>query len=71
MISGGEKPAKRQLTDEVHRTTPEVRHEILERAKITKETIEPEEVLAMKADLSIPWSKLRHLKRCVTVPKLG
>ncbi len=61
-VSGGTLPAKRQLAHEVHRTTPEERQELLRKAKITP-TVTEEEGLAMKADLSIPWSKLRHLRR--------
>ena len=66
-VAGGASPAKRQFEDEVLRTTPEVRCQILKNAKICQETVSPEEVLAMKADLSIPWNKLRHLRRLVHI----
>ncbi|XP_057313751.1 V(D)J recombination-activating protein 1-like [Hydractinia symbiolongicarpus] len=39
------------------------RVEILKRANITTKSITPEEFVAMKADLSIPWSKLKTMSR--------
>ena len=61
-VAGGTLPAKRQLEHEVSRTTPEERQELLKRANILP-TVTHKEGLAMKADLSIPWNKLRHLRR--------
>ncbi len=49
----GDSSAKRQLEDEFRRTSPEARQQILRNAKITETTVSPEEVLAMKADLSV------------------
>ena len=64
-VAGGVSPAKRQLEDEIHRTSPEARQQILRIVKITEETISPEDVLAMKANLSITWNKLRYQRRFV------
>ena len=61
-IAGGEEPAKRQLIDELRRTTPEERQDLLKKAGIVP-TITHDEGLAMKADLSIPWNKIRHLRK--------
>ena len=43
------------------------RESLLDQAKIpeTSAEIPAEDVLAMKADLSIPWNKMRILRRCV------
>ncbi len=60
-IAGGESSVNKQLEDKVGRTSPEVRQQILKNAKINENAVSPKEVLAMKADLSIPWNKLRHL----------
>ena len=45
--------------DELKSSTPEERQA---EAKVGP-TVKPGEGLAMKAELSIPWSKLRNLKR--------
>ena len=48
--------------DELKSSTPEERQALLIEAKVGP-TVKPGEGLAMKAELSIPWSKLRNLKR--------
>ena len=62
ILSGGEKGAQKQLTDELKITDAEVRKNILKEAGITPE-ISAGEGLAMKADLALPWHKLRYLRR--------
>lgn len=56
-----------QLQHEVKTLTKEDRQSLLEQATIrdATATISADDVLAMKADLSIPWNKLRILKRYV------
>ena len=63
-VAGGIVTAKRQLVDELRMTTPDERQEFLKKANIVP-TISHSEGLAIKADLTIPWSKLRHLRRYV------
>ena len=54
-----------QLMSEVKVLTREDRHSLLDMVAMKESVVEipPEEVLAMKADLSITWSKLRILRR--------
>ena len=59
-ISGGE--AAVQLQDEITVLTEEERQEILKSADCTNE-ISPEETLAMKANLVLPWKKMRIMHR--------
>ena len=60
-IAGGEETAKRQLIDELRRTTPEERQDLLKKAGIVP-TITHDEGLAMKADLSFHGIKLDTLE---------
>ena len=39
------------------------RHDILEKAGISPRVITPENMVAMKADLGIPWEKLKCMAR--------
>lgn len=41
----------------------EKRHDILEKAGIYPAVITPENMVAMKADLGIPWEKLKCMAR--------
>lgn len=54
-----------QLQHELKALTKEDRQALLEQASIhdATATISPDDVLAMKADLSIPWNKFRILRR--------
>lgn len=54
-----------QLQYEIKALTKEDRESLLEQAKICNSTatVSPNDVLAMKADLSIPWNKLRMLRK--------
>ncbi len=61
-LSGSEVGAQQQLVDELKPTNRKVREEIIKEAGITPE-IPYGEGLAMKADLALPWRKLRHLRR--------
>ena len=56
-----------QLQNEVKCLTKMERESLLDQAKIPEALAEipAEDVLAMKADLSIPWNKMRILRRCV------
>ena len=60
MISGG--GASEQLHDELSVLTEEERQEFLVSAD-SATRITPEETLAMKADLALPWRKLRIMRR--------
>lgn len=53
-----------QLQHEVKALTKDDRQSLLEQAKIQSftATVSTNDVLAMKADLSIPWNKLRLLR---------
>ncbi len=61
-MTGSEDGAQLQLADELKATSREVRRNILKEAGITPE-ISAGSGLAMKADLALPWRKLRHLRR--------
>lgn len=54
-----------QFQYEVKALSKEDRQALLEKVNIAKSTatVSPEDVLALKADLSIPWNKLRFLRR--------
>ena len=53
---------KEQMAHEVKRLGREERDDIMKAANFTI-TILPEQGLAMKADLCIPWNKLRLMRR--------
>ena len=62
--SGSHESCNIEMAEELKRTTKQERNQILKDAGLTL----PEEpsvgqVLAMKADVGIPWSKLRTLRR--------
>ena len=64
LVSGGEPSSQAQIADELCQTNPQSRREILKEAGFNVEhTIPPSAGLALKADLNIPWNKLRHLRR--------
>lgn len=64
VISGGDKGF--QLGSEIKACTLEEREKILEDLQDgIKVVIPTSHVLAMKADLGIPWSKLRAIRRSV------
>lgn len=54
-----------QLSHEVKALTKEDRQSLLDQVTVHDSTaiVSPNDVLAMKADLSIPWHKLRILRR--------
>ena len=60
-IAGSSKALLSQLADELSTTCPEERKTLLEKAGIKPE-IPVGQGLVMKAELSIPWNKLRHLR---------
>lgn len=60
MISGSDNSA--QLAAEVNCLTQSQREELLQQAQLPL-VIPLDHTLAMKADLAIPWSKLRTLRR--------
>ena len=64
-ISGGESPdIVTQLRSEIRCLSKEDRQELLQSAGLPV-VIPPDHALATKADLSIPWSKLRVIRRQV------
>lgn len=54
--------SKAQLAAEVKSLSKEEREELVSKASLPV-YIPPDHALAMKADLSIPWNKLRVLRR--------
>lgn len=56
-----------QLKFEVKALTKQEREGLLESAITSPVTIPCDDVLAMKADLSVTWSKLRVLRRCAII----
>ena len=62
IISGGKEEAQGQLGLEVRALPKQERQEILSKAGVRMEI----EELAIKADLSIPWYRLRILSRLIT-----
>ena len=61
VISGGEPSAL--LESEVLTLNDEEKKSLLEKAGITNVSIGPAEVLAIKTGLTIPWNRLRLLRR--------
>ena len=61
-ISGGKEEAQGQLGLEVRALPKQERQEILSKAGVRME-IDETQALAIKADLSIPWYRLRILRR--------
>lgn len=62
-VSGGSTAAaQRQLADELSVNSKEERGNILKQAGIVPE-VPAEEGLAMKAELGLPWNKLRYIRR--------
>lgn len=55
---------KVQMVNEMRRIPKEEREILMKEAQF-KVTIPPEQGLAMKADLNIPWNKLRVMRRYV------
>lgn len=60
LISSGD--AQFQLQEEIKHLSKEERQDLLKKAGFTLE-VSPEQGLAMKADLGIPWNKLRIIRR--------
>lgn len=62
-----------QLQHELKILTKEDRQSLLEQASVhdAAATISPNDVLAMKADLSIPWNKFRILRRYTAIISVG
>ncbi len=60
MTSGGDSSS--QLAAEIKHLSKEEREDLLSEASLPV-TIPPNHALAMKADLGIPWKKLRILRR--------
>ena len=65
IISKGSSLDQDQLQYEVKALTKEDRQSLLEQALVQSShiTISANNVLAMKADLMIPWNRLRHLRK--------
>ena len=59
----------RQLRHEVKSLGKEARQELLRSARVTLE-IPPEAGLAMKADCSLPWLRLRKIRRYIYTKSL-
>jgi len=59
-ISGGDSSS--QMQEEIHSLSKGERQKILKEANLTID-IPPEHGVAMKADLALPWNKLRILRR--------
>ena len=63
-MSGGTSSSQMQFADELCHTRKEERRLLLQAAGFGNENeISPGAGLALKADLQIPWNKLRHLQR--------
>jgi len=69
VISGGREGASRQLELEVRALSKEDRQKLLEEAGFGVE-MDATQVLAIKADLAIPWYRLRILRRYMYVTSL-
>ena len=69
LVSAGDTDV--QLRDEVQHCSPQERQRLM--GALVKDgckvTIPPDEALAMKADLGLPWSKLRVVRRYACTPK--
>ena len=61
LISGG--AVLEQLQHEVHALSKDDRLKLLQEVGLLKADVPADEGLAMKADLSLPWNKLRILRR--------
>ncbi len=65
MLSGGDDVS--QLASEIKHTGKERQQALLDSLfkdqKAIRVTISPQQSLAMKADLQIPWTKIRTLRR--------
>ena len=69
IVSGGEPSALMQ--EELRMLSDEERNDLLEKSGIsTQIEISAEQGLAIKAGLSLPWFRLRHLKRFDTTCKM-
>ena len=67
VTSGGESSA--QLQAEVRSLTKEQREQLLQKAQLPV-VIPTNHALAMKADLSLPWNKLRIIRRYTLIVKI-
>lgn len=69
-ISGqGSSSSQVQLQDEIKVLNKEEREELVKSLyNHTRTDVATEKILAFKADLSIPWNKLRTMRRWVHVP---
>ena len=52
-----------RLQSKRHQLMDEKRHDILEKAAIHPAVITPENIVAIKLDLGIPWEKLNSMAR--------
>ena len=59
-LTGGE--SQHQIADEIRMIPKEEREEIMRELNFTID-VSPEQCLGMKADLSLPWNKLRLMRR--------
>ena len=63
-VSGNPSSSQVQFADELHHTSKDRRESILKVAGFdASQEMSPEAALALKADLQLPWNKLRHLRR--------
>ena len=62
-ISGGRDAAHQQLASEVLQLSQVERKELLKEAGLVASDLPVEHGLAMKADLGLPWNKVRTLRR--------
>ena len=61
-LSGGE--SQQQMVDEIRMTSKEEREEIMKELNFIID-VSPEQCLAMKAELCLPWKKLRLMRSYV------
>ena len=64
-ISGGSDDSRKQLQAEVRAMPKEERQKLLSEAGVGVE-MNATQALAIKADLAIPWYRIRVLRRCVS-----
>ena len=64
-ISGGSEESQKQMQIEVRAIPKEERQKLLSEAGVGVE-MTASQALAIKADLAIPWYRLRVLRRCVS-----
>ena len=64
-ISGGSDDSRKQLQAEVRALPKEERQKLLSEAGVGVE-MNATQALAIKADLAIPWYRIRVLRRCVS-----